>query len=93
VKQDKVNTLSIEFDQTAPQVYIESPGNGTSWSGDVPVKGAVLPGWTAAVEGVAIPIDKQRRFNANVQPPAGKAIAIRVAHPQRGVHYYLRRQK
>ena len=93
VKQDKVNTLSIEFDQTAPQVYIESPQNATAWAADIPVKGAVLPGWTAAVEGVAIPIDKQRRFNANVQPPQGKALAIRVAHPQRGVHYYLRRQK
>ena len=27
-KQDKVSTLKIDFDQTAPQVYIESPANG-----------------------------------------------------------------
>jgi hypothetical protein len=57
------------------------------------VRGAVLPGWSAAVEEVAIPIDKQRRFAAKVGLPDGKALAIRLSHPQRGVHYYLRRPK
>lgn len=93
VKQDKVSTLIIDFDQTAPQVYIESPDNAQAWTGDLDVRGAVLPGWTAAVEDVAIPIDRQRRFAARVGVPAGKALAIRLSHPQRGVHYYLRRPK
>jgi hypothetical protein len=57
------------------------------------VHGAVLPGWSAAVEEIAIPIDKQRRFTAKVGAPSGRALAIRLSHPQRGVHYYLRRQK
>ncbi|MBC7976671.1 MAG: hypothetical protein H7138_16990, partial [Myxococcales bacterium] len=92
-KQDKVSTLIIDFDQTAPQVYIESPSNGQPWSGDIDVRGAVLPGWSADVEAVAIPIDKQRRFAAKVSAPAGQALAIRLSHPQRGVHYYLRRQR
>jgi hypothetical protein len=93
VKQEKISTLVIDFDQTAPQVYIESPSNGQAWAGDLDVRGAVLPGWSAAVESVPIPVDKQRRFAATVSAPAGSALAIRLSHPQHGVHYYLRRQK
>lgn len=93
VKQDKISTLKIDFDQTAPQVYIELPLNGTPFPATIDVKGAVLQGWSAAVEGVDVPIDKQRRFTASVQPPPGQALAIRLSHPQRGVHYYLRRAK
>jgi hypothetical protein len=95
VKQDKASTLIIQFDQTAPQVYIESPQNGKPWPAEVDVKGAVLPGWTAKVDVVEIPIDKNtRRFSAKVPPPTdAQALAIRLSHPQRGVHYYLRRGK
>ena len=93
VKQDKVSTLTIDFDQTAPQVYIESPANGQPWSGDLDVRGAVLPGWSASVDAIAIPLDHQRRFAARVGTPSGNALAIRLSHPQRGIHYYLRRQK
>lgn len=95
VKQDKVSTLIIDFDQTAPQVYISDPPNGKPFAADVKVAGAVLPGWSARVGGVEIPVDKNtRRFNATVPPPSGaNALAIRLSHPQRGVHYYLRRAK
>jgi hypothetical protein len=93
VKQPKPSTLKIDFDQTAPQVYIEAPVNGRPWNGDIDVRGAVLPGWTAAVEGLPVPIDKARRFIAKVGRPPGNALAIKLSHPQRGVHYYLRRGK
>jgi hypothetical protein len=54
----------------------------------------VLPGWTAAVEGEPVPIDgKTRRFATKIKAPPGNALAIRLSHPQRGVHYYLRRTK
>ncbi|HEY5920417.1 MAG TPA: hypothetical protein VIV11_02045 [Kofleriaceae bacterium] len=93
VKQDKASTLIINFDQTAPQVYIEAPANGKPFAPDVDVKGAVLPGWTAKVLDVEVPIDtRSRRFSAKVPAPSGaQALAIRLSHPQRGVHYYLRR--
>jgi hypothetical protein len=92
VKQDKISTLKITFDQTAPQVYIEQPVNGAPFGVEVEVKGAVLPGWSAKVDAFEVPIDKNtRRFNAKVPPPEGQALAIRLAHPQRGVHFYLRR--
>jgi hypothetical protein len=92
VKDPKVSTLKIYFDNTAPQVYIQSPQNGKAWGeGDIEVRGAVLPGWQAAVEGVGIPMDKQLRFIAKVARPPGKALAIKLSHPKRGTHYYLRR--
>jgi hypothetical protein len=94
VKQDKISTLIINFDQTAPQVYIEAPVNGQPFADHVEVKGAVLPGWSAKVGGVDIPVDKNtRRFTATVDPPSGQALAIRLAHPSLGVHFYLRRGK
>ena len=95
VKQDKVTTLKINFDQTAAQVYIESPLDGAAFGADVDVAGAALPGWTAKVDAVEIPIidTSTRRFKAKVPPPSGGALAlaIRLSHPQRGIHYYLRR--
>ncbi len=93
VRQDKASTLIINFDQTAPQVYIESPVNGKPWGAELDVRGAVLPGWSAKVDVVEIPIDKHtRRFVAKVPPPRdAQALAIRLSHPQRGVHFYLRR--
>lgn len=91
VKDPKVSTLIIDFDNTAAQVYIELPVDGRPWSEDIKVRGAVLPGWTASIDGVTLPMDKQRRFTATVQRPSGNALAIKLSHPQRGVHYYLRR--
>jgi hypothetical protein len=91
--EGKVSTLIINFDQTAAQVYIEAPQNGAPWEGDIDVRGAVLPGWTATIDAVAIPIDRQRRFAARVGAPSGSALAIKLAHPERGIHYYLRRAK
>jgi hypothetical protein len=92
VKDTKVSTLIIDFVQTAPQIYISDPGDGQTWSDPVVVRGAALPGWTVTIDGVTVPVDAQRRFTASVAKPP-RAIAIRVSHPERGVHYYLRRPK
>jgi hypothetical protein len=92
-EKSKVSTLKIGFDQTAAQVYISSPTNGQPWGAEIDVRGATLPGWTAKIDGLEIPVDKStRRFTAKVAPPSeGNALAIRLSHPLRGVHYYLRR--
>ncbi len=90
--RSKVSTLIIDFDNTAPAIYIDEPDDGEGWGGEVAVEGAVLPGWTPSIDGVLLPLDRQRRFRATVPAPAG-ALAIRVSHPQRGVHYYLRRSR
>jgi hypothetical protein len=68
--------------------------NQKPWDPQIQVRGALMPGWTAAASGVEIPVDKQRRFNGKVDKPTGTTtLAIRLSHPQRGVHYYLRRGK
>jgi hypothetical protein len=44
------------------------------------------------VSGVNVPLDSQFRFRGEVGPRDGEAaLAIRIAHPKHGVHYYLRR--
>ncbi|MDQ3333793.1 MAG: hypothetical protein M4D80_01305 [Myxococcota bacterium] len=93
VKQPKTSTLIFNFDQTAPQVYVELPVNGKPWGEDIDVKGAVMQGWTASVDGNTIPLDGGRRFIAKAQKPSGNALAIKLSHPSFGTHYYLRRAK
>ncbi len=96
VRQDKITTLRIAFDQTAAQVYIESPVDGQPFGDEVPLAGAALPGWTAAFDGIEIPVIETatRRFKARVPRPrsGAQALAIRLSHPQLGTHYYLRRE-
>lgn len=91
-QRSKVSTLLIDFDNTAPAVYIDEPDDGEAWGATLQVKGAVLPEWSVSVEGVALPLDRQRRFSASVPAPEG-ALAIRLSHRERGIHYYLRRRK
>jgi hypothetical protein len=91
--KSKVSTLRIGFDQTAAQVYIEAPTDGRPWGPHVEVEGATLPGWSATIDGKAVASDKNtRRFSTIVPAPKeARAIAIQLAHPERGVHVYIRR--
>ena len=90
--KSKISTLILEFDQKAAQVYIEAPANGAPWTGDIDVRGATLPGWTAKIDVNELPVDSKNRFHATVQPPReAKALAIRLSHGKLGTHFYLRR--
>lgn len=91
--KSKVSTLRIGFDQTAAHVYIEAPVDGQLWGPQIEVAGATLPGWTVTIDGRAIVTDKStRRFASQVPAPSeARAIAIELAHPERGQHVYLRR--
>ena len=92
--KSKVSTLLMDFDQQAAQVYIEAPQNGKPFATPLEVRGAALAGWTASTtEGVALKLDKQRRFAAQLSTPKGNAFAIRFVHPQLGEHLYVRRSK
>ncbi len=92
--KSKVSTLLLDFDQQAAQVYIEAPQNGKPFASPLEVRGAALAGWTASTtEGVALKLDKQRRFAAQLPTPSGNAFAIRFVHPQLGEHLYVRRSK
>jgi hypothetical protein len=85
--------LIMQYDNATPSAYIEEPKNATAWGGQIRVKGAVMPGYTASVEGVAMTLDRARRFDTQISPPSANAIAIKLSHSRFGVHYYLRRQK
>jgi hypothetical protein len=89
----KTSTLRIDFDNAAPSAYISQPVVGKAFGGDqVRVAGAALEGWSVSVEGAGLALDRQHRFSAQVAvPPRRRGIAVRFAHPRRGVHYFLRR--
>jgi hypothetical protein len=88
-----VSPLVIQFDNATPSAYIEEPKNGTPWAGQIRVKGATMPGYSASVEGVDLTLDRSQRFETQISPPSANAIAIKLSHPRHGVHYYLRRQR
>ncbi|NRA35600.1 MAG: FecR domain-containing protein [Polyangiaceae bacterium] len=92
-RSSKTTSLSIRFDNAAATASIKTPKNGTFTSGNlVTVSGACAPGWSASVGGVDLPLDGQYRFSGQTTAPTNqRAIGIRLAHPSRGVHYYLRR--
>jgi hypothetical protein len=84
-------TLKIAFDNAAPAAEVLQPVDGQVATDTVHVAGVALEGASVSVNGVALPMDPEFRFRGDVPAPAGdRSIAIRIAHPLRGVHYYLR---
>jgi hypothetical protein len=91
--RSKSSVLRIEFDNAAPTASLQLPAVSQSWRGSsVEVAGTALPGSEVSVDGTAVPLDRQGRFSTEVKLPAASgAIAVRLAHPRLGLHYYLRR--
>jgi hypothetical protein len=85
--------LVVRFDNAASTAYVRRPAVGARWKrSHVRVSGSTIRGWKVSVGGKPIPTDEQRRFEGVAAVPQGdRALAIRFAHPSRGVHYYLRR--
>ena len=86
-------TVRIAFDNAAPTAEIHEPDDGfTPADGKVVVSGVAVEGVHVSVGAMTIPLDAQYRFRGEVPvAPGDKSIAIRIAHPTRGVDYYLRR--
>jgi hypothetical protein len=56
------------------------------------ISGMTLPGWSVDVDGKKLSSDGQQRFSGRVQMPSDhRAVAVRLTHPKRGTHIYLRR--
>jgi len=91
--QSRKTTVLVQFDNAAPTASINSPAErGFAPGSNVTAAGTALPGWAVSVAGRDLAQDGQQRFSGEVSAPAdASALAIRFAHPQRGVHYYLRR--
>lgn len=88
-------SLRVGFDNAAPTAWlrdVDAPGASSSTS--LRVAGAVLEGWTATVNDRPLALDENNRFEADLAPGGDeRAVAIRIARPGRGVHYYLRRPR
>ena len=82
----KISTLKIDFDNTAPQIYLRSVRSAASGGSAVVVRGEVVPGWRLFVGGEPVTI-KQGRFTTTVR--GFSRIVIRAEHPSRGLHYLL----
>jgi hypothetical protein len=91
-RRSPTTTLAIGFDNAAPTASVREPDNGSFAPGQqVRVAGIALEGWSVAVDDVEIALDPQERFDAQVTVPASQdGLGIRLSHPSRGVHYYVR---
>ncbi len=85
--------LRIGFDNAAPTAQITAPPPRAPWSDAVSVTGVTVEGWSVAVDGKPADRDGSGRFRAEVDTAGKGTFAIRLAHPQHGVHYYLRRRR
>ena len=88
-------TLRIAFDNAAPAAEVRLPVEGEAPAGGVVhVAGIAVEGASVSVGGVPVPLDPSFRFDGDVPAPGGdtpdRSIAVRIAHPSHGVHYYLR---
>lgn len=86
-------TLRIAFDNAAPTAQITAPAPRSPWADTLAITGVTVEGWSVAVDGKPAPRDHAGRFRAEVDAAGKSTIAVRLAHPQHGVHYYLRRRK
>jgi hypothetical protein len=81
--------IVIEFDNAAPSASIEVSANANAFR----VKGNVLDGSTVSANGKALPLDRHLRFEGEVAPGEREdGIAVRIAHPKAGIHYYVTRR-
>jgi hypothetical protein len=90
-RKSRPSRATIRFDNAAPKASIVSPANGGFGPGaSVAVSGIALPGWQVRAQGETLAMDGQQRFSGTVQS-GPRGIILQFSHPDRGVHYYLRR--
>ena len=89
----EVTRMRIAFDNTAPTAIVREPADASFTAGDtVSVSGIAQPRWSVSVDGRSIDLDGAHRFSTEVTVPAdGAGVAVRLSHPRRGVHFYVRR--
>jgi hypothetical protein len=85
--------VEITFDNAAPMASLATPVQPeVSEGGEINVAGVAQPGWSVEIEGTKVEQDGQRRFKQGVRMPTSqRALAVKLTHPSRGTHVYLRR--
>jgi hypothetical protein len=83
----------VRFDNAAPKASLSSPIDRQFKPGDtVTIEGVALETWKVSVEGGSVNVGADERFVGSVPTSASHPdVAVRLAHPRLGVHYYLRR--
>ena len=88
-------TVHVAFDNATPKASIATASSLPTRAGEpVTIAGTALSGWSVAVEEQAAKPDAQGRFSSSaLWPSERRALTIRLSHPLRGVHLYLRRSQ
>jgi hypothetical protein len=83
----------IRFDNAAPTASLKTPSRvSVKPGGEISIAGTAQPGWKVNVNGKTLAQDGQQRFSSKVEMPTNqRAIEVRLTHPQRGTHIYVRR--
>jgi hypothetical protein len=91
-RRSEQGLLRVAFDYKARTAYLTSPIEGQAPQGErARFAGGTLLGSVVAVHGAAMTLDSQGRFATDVAVPRGsRGLAVRVAHPSTGIHYYVR---
>ena len=82
-RRSPTTTLHVGFDNASPVANVRPIADGA-------VSGTAMEGASVQVNGEDVPVDGAYRFRADVGKRAG-TVVIRIAHPSRGIHYYVRR--
>ncbi|HEU4581480.1 MAG TPA: FecR domain-containing protein [Polyangiaceae bacterium] len=92
-KLSRHTRVDIQFDNAAPTATLDPPPPHALEPGDaLTISGIALPGWQVQVGQQRAPQDDQGRFSLPTNWPSDTgAIAVRLSHPERGTHLYVRR--
>ncbi len=92
-KVSRHTRVEIQFDNAAPTATLDAAASGDIEPGDpLTISGIALPGWQVKVGEQLVVQDAQGRFSSPASwPSATRALAVRLSHPERGTHVYLRR--
>ncbi len=92
-KLSRHTRVDIQFDNAAPTATLDAPPAQALEPGDpLTISGIALPGWQVQVGQQRAPQDDQGRFSLPTNWPSDtRAIAVRLSHPERGTHVYVRR--
>jgi hypothetical protein len=85
--------VEIAFDNASPKVSLEVPvETNVHEGGQLTVVGVAQPGWSVEIGGTRVEQDSRQRFAQKATMPSSeRALAVKLTHPVRGTHVYLRR--
>jgi hypothetical protein len=92
-RRTRTTNVEIRFDNTTTTASLAAPTNRGFSPGDtVEIEGVALPAWKVSVDGGTIEKVGDDRFHGQVvTSEMNPDVAVRLAHPRLGTHYYVRR--